>query len=166
MVVTLLIAQLLVGTLTATLRLQGFGPGADDPIPVSMLEAIRRLPDDAKVAYACEPTAEISIWTPRLLSIDAHTGRRVIAMCFQADNLGTLIGAPRDPTVMSPLFAAAPQRELYPSADAKPSAGAVAAFLADHGIDYIYQDAVHSGTLVPGAVEVHRDGDFRLLQVP
>jgi hypothetical protein len=164
--VTLLVAQLLVGTVAAALRLQGFGPGAYDPVPVSLLDAIRGLPGDAKVAYACTPTAEISIWTPRLLSIDAHTGRRVVAMCFQSDTLGTLIGAPRDPTVMSPLFASAPQRELYPTADATPSAEAVAAFLADHGIDYIYQDAVHTHTLVPWAVEVYRDGEFRLLQVP
>jgi hypothetical protein len=164
--VTLFISQLLVGTVAAALRLQGFGPGVYHPVPLSILEVIRGLPADAKVAYACEPTAEISIWTPRLLSIDAHTGRRMIAMCFQADNLGTLIGAPRDPRVMSPFFRNAPQRELYPAADAEPSATAVAAFLAEHGIDYIYQDAVHADTLVPWAVEVVRDGESRLLQVP
>jgi hypothetical protein len=144
----------------------GRGPWVYHPVPLSILEVIRGLPADAKVAYACEPTAEISIWTPRLLSIDAHTGRRMIAMCFQADNLGTLIGAPRDPRVMSPFFRNAPQRELYPAADAEPSATAVAAFLAEHGIDYIYQDAVHADTLVPWAVEVVRDGESRLLQVP
>ena len=67
---------------------------------------------------------------------------------------------------MSPLFAAAPQRELYPSAETNPSPEAVVAFLREHGIGYIYQDAVHSATLVPDAIEVFADGDFRLLRVP
>jgi hypothetical protein len=95
--------------------------------------------------------------------MDAHTGRRIIPMCFQTDTLGKLVGAPHDPTVMSPFFGIAPQRELYPTAEAVPSAEAVASFLAKHGIGYIYQDAVHDRTLVPWAVEVHRNGDFRLL---
>ena len=62
-------------------------------------------------------------------------------------------------------FAFAPQRSLYPTADAMPSAADVAEFLAAHGIRYVYQDAIHSGTLVPWAVEVFRDGDHRLLRV-
>jgi hypothetical protein len=89
----------------------------------------------------------------------------MVPMCFQRESLGVRVGAPADRTLMSPFFAFAPQRSLYPTADAMPSADDVAEFLAAHGIRYVYQDAIHSGTLVPWAVEVFRDGDHRLLRV-
>lgn len=164
--VALLMLQLLVGSVTTILRLQGFGPGDYEPVPVSVLAAIRALPPDARVAYPCQPMTEVTIWTPRLLAYDAHTGRRMVAMCFQADQMGRLVGAPDDPTVESPFFRMAPQREVYPTADARPTPEAITAFLRRHGIEYLYQDAVHADTLVPGAVVVHQDGGFRLLRLP
>jgi hypothetical protein len=147
-------------------RLERRGSGDYPATPISMLEAIRSLPADARIAYACQPRLEVAFWEPWLLSLDAHTGRRMVLMCFVPDSLGVRVGAPEDPTAMSPFFAFAPQRSLYPTAEATPSPDEVAVFLAAHGIGYLYQDAIHSATLVPWAVEVFRDGDHRLLRIP
>lgn len=162
----LYLTQMLVGFSSTLLRLDRFGPGDYDPIPVAMLDAIRALPSDAMLAYSCRPMEELAIWDPRLVSIDAHTGRRMVSMCFQADFLGTLIGAPSDPTVASPYFAFAPQHDLYRVADEDPSGDQVAAFLLAHGVEYIYVDPVHTDVLVPWAVEVARSGAFGLSRIP
>ena len=69
-------------------------------------------------------------------------------------------------SVASPLFAAAPQRALYPTWDAKPSPAAITTFLKANGIDYIYVDKVHPNTLVPDAVPVATDGETQVLRIP
>jgi hypothetical protein len=158
--------QLVVGTLTGLLRVQLFGPNDYAPIPVSLLAVIRQLPADARLAYACQPFEEVSYGTQKLLSIDAHTGRRVVPMCFEAEILSVLIGAPASAQAPGLGFLSAPQRTLYPDSTARPSSDAVAAFLKAHGIDYIYADAAHPNTLVADAVPVTTSGAFELLRVP
>ena len=119
---------------------QGFGPGDEEPISVSLLDAIRQLPPDAKLAYSCGPFDEVAFGTPQLLSIDAHTSRRVVPMCFEAEFPSTLIGAARSDEVASQFFLGAPESVLYPDVAARPSSAAVTAFLHAHGIDYVYVD--------------------------
>lgn len=55
---------------------------------------------------------------------------------------------------------------LYPEAAAHPSSAAVAAFLKDHGIDYIFADADYPNSLVADAVPIAQSGDAELLRVP
>jgi hypothetical protein len=165
-VVLLCAVQLELGVVLGAVRLQLSGPQDYPPISVSLLGAIRELPADAKLAYACHPFEEIWFGNPRLLSIDAHTGRRVVPMCFAAEVLSTLIGAPRSAQVPNASFAQAPQRALYPDAGAHPSSAAVVAFLKDHGIEYIYADAMHPNSLVADAVPIARSGDAEVLRVP
>ena len=139
--VILCVVQLGVGAATGMFRLQLFGPHTYQPIPDSILAAIRQLPPDAKLAYACRPLEEVGFGTPRLLSIDAHTGRRVVPMCFEAEVLSGMIGAKVSDKVENLFFANAPQRDFYPNVTAHPSSVETAAFLKSHGIDYIYSDA-------------------------
>ena len=72
----------------------GSGLGTTTRSPGRNIDAIRNLPTDAKIAYECQPFEEHSVWDPRLESIDAHTGRRAITMCFHADAVGPMIGGP------------------------------------------------------------------------
>jgi hypothetical protein len=148
------------------IRLQAFGPRDYAPVPVDLLGAIRNLPTDAKLAYACRPFDEVAFANPSLLSIDAHTGRRVVPMCFEADLPGTLIGSQPSVQVPNASFRWAPQRALYPDAAADPSSAAVASFLKNNGVDYIYADARHLNSLVADAVPIATSGDFQLLKVP
>ena len=64
--------------------------GRDDhaPVPPTILAAIRNLPPDAKLAYACLPAEEAAFWDAQLLGLDAHTGRRVVPMCFESETFG------------------------------------------------------------------------------
>jgi hypothetical protein len=166
-VVALCLIQLGVGAVHGLLRLEQFGPSEDSqPITVSVLQAIRQLPPNAKLAYACRPFEEISFADASLLSIDAHTGRRVVPMCFEAEFFGTLLGAQRSVQTPNASFASAPQRLLYPDAAANPSSPAVAAFLREHGIDYIYADAAHPNSLVANAVILIRSGASEVLRLP
>jgi hypothetical protein len=165
-VIVVCVIQLELGVATGILRLQEFGPHAYEPISVSLLAAIRQLPPDAKLAYACGPFEEVSFADPRLLSIDAHTGRRVVPMCFEAEFLTTLIGAQPSLQVPNAFFKWAPQRTLYPDAAADPSSADVAAFLKDNGIGYIYADAAHPNSLVADAVPIATSGDRQVLRVP
>jgi hypothetical protein len=162
----LCIVQLEIGVVTGLVRLQGFGPYDYEPISISLLGAIRQLPPDARLAYSCEPFDEVAFATPRLLSIDAHTGRRVVPMCFEAEFPNTLIGAAPSTQVASQFFRGAPQSALYPDAAARPSSAAVGAFLRDHGIDYIYADAGHPNSLVDDAVPIATSGDAEVLRLP
>ena len=163
----LCVVQLEWGVLLGVLRLQQLGPrGYYPPIPVSLLGAIKQLPPDAEVAHACRPFEEGTFASPKLVAIDAHTSRRVVPMCFAADVYSTLVGARPSAQVPNVDMALAPQHILYPNAAAHPSSAAVAAFLKDHGIDYIYADALHPNTLVPNAVPIATSGEFRLLRVP
>ena len=148
------------------IRLQAFGPRDYAPVPVELLGAIRNLPTDAKLAYACQPFEEVGFTDSRLLSIDAHTGRRVVPMCFGAEVLSSLIGTQQSLQVPNVGFKWAPQRALYPDAEARPSSADVAAFLKGNGIHYIYVDARHPNSLVADAVTLARIGDFQLLGVP
>ena len=147
-------------------RLASFGPGKYPPVPVAILEAIRDLPPDAKLAYACLPLEEAGFWSPSEGGLYAHTGRNVVPMCFQAETFPILTGAAISPDIPSPFFQRAPQRELYPTSGAVPSPESVASFLKAKGIDYIYADALHPNSLVPGAVQVATSGETQVLRVP
>jgi hypothetical protein len=159
--------QLELGVVGGLARLAEFGPGDYDATPISVNEAIRRLPPTAKLAYACNPLEEIGFfWDPRLISVYAHTGRPIVPMCFQAEFFANFNGANRSPDVISPLFLAAPQRQIYPDAHAAPSSGTIAEFLRQHGINYIYVDRKHPNTLVPGANTVVSSGSTSVLALP
>lgn len=136
------------------------------PIPVSVLRAIESLPRDAKLAYSCQPFEEISFVNSKLLAVDAHTARRIVPMCFQADVNGTLLGEPISDTIPDAGFAGAPQATLFPDPTTRPSPEAVATFLKRHGIEYIYVDAAHPNALVPDAVEIARVRDHAVLKIP
>jgi hypothetical protein len=159
--------QLAVGVATATVRLQEFGPRLhNEPVALILLDVIRQLPPEAKLAYACRPFEEISFADASLVSLDAHTGRRVVPMCFEADVVSTLHGVRASDQVASAGFSAAPQSALYPDAAARPSSSAVAAFLKANGIQYIYADSRHPNVLVPDAVQIAADRGGQVLRVP
>jgi hypothetical protein len=163
--VVLFLVQIEVGLVLSLARLQEFGPHAYPPVPTAVLEEIRDLPGDGKVAYSCGPTEEISYWVPRLLSVGVHAGRRVVPMCFEADALSVLLGAELSADAESPLFRTAPQRALYPTSSARPTSATVSAFLRSHGIDYIYVDPGHPNLLVPDAIPVVESGGFKVLRL-
>jgi hypothetical protein len=132
-----------------------------------VLDQIRQLPQGANLAYACNSLEELgAFWDPRLASIDAHTGHRIVPMCFQADVFGALNGVQISPEVISPYFRLAPQRVIYPDASARPSPEAVATFMRANGIAYIYADAAHPNNLIPAAVEIVSSGDIHVLRMP
>jgi hypothetical protein len=159
--------QLAVGVASVTVRLQEFGPRLhNEPVSTALLESIRQLPPDAKLAYACRPLEEISFADTSLLSIDAHTARRVVPMCFQADVFSTQNGVWPSAQVPTAGFTLAPQSILYPDADANPSSEAVAVFLKIHGIDYIFADQRHPNSLVPDAVPIAASDHGEVLRVP
>jgi hypothetical protein len=158
--------QLLLDAALGVVQLQAFGPHEYPPVPSTILAGIRDLPPDAKLAYACRPLEELTFWDARLLGVDAHTGRRIMPMCFQADFFGQLIGGQKSADIASPLFKWAPQRALYPDAGAQPSAASVASFLKDNGIDYIYADALHPNSLVPAAIPIATSGATQVLRIP
>jgi hypothetical protein len=157
--------QLELGLVLGLTRLRGQSPDYD-PIPVSVLDAIEQLPADAKLAYACREFEEISFVNSKLLGIDAHTGRRVVPMCFEADVNGPLLGVQPSRDRPDAGFAFAPQQILYPDSAAHPSADAVSAFLKANGIDYIYADKGHPNTLVADAVPIVTTGDAQVLRIP
>jgi hypothetical protein len=64
------------------------------------------------------------------------------------------------------MFELAPQHTLYPDPRALPSAAAIASFLREYGIDYIYVDAMHPNSLVADAIPVTSDGEFQVLRLP
>ena len=165
-ILILITIQLEIGVVAGVFRLYKFGPNDYEPIPIALLEAINRLPSGAKLAYSCQPSEEISVWESRLISVDAHTGRRMIPMCFQSEFFGALTGTAISRNVPSPLFAQAPQRRLYPDADARPSSAAVRRFVREHDIHYIYSDTMHPNALVPDAITIARFGTAELLRVP
>jgi hypothetical protein len=163
--VVLCATQLEAGAFFSIGRLALFGPNDHPPAPLSILEAMRDLPPNAKLAYACHQTEEAAFWDAHMLGLDAHTGRRVVPMCFQAETFGLMTGTPISPDVQSPLFIWAPQRMLYPTSQAQPSASDITAFMKANGIDYIYVDGVHPNALVPDAIPIATSGDTRLLQL-
>jgi hypothetical protein len=165
-VLVLVGTQLEVGAAMSIVRLQAFGPHEYAPVPMEILAGIRTLPADAKLAYACQPSEELAPWDARLLGLDAHTGRRIVPMCFEADFFGQLIGGQRSADIPNPLFQLAPQRALYPDPSARPSSASLTTFMKDNGIDYIYADARHPNTLVPAAIPIVTSGDVQVLRIP
>jgi hypothetical protein len=165
--VALVVLQLGFNAVATTIRLQEFGPRRhNEPVAVSLLEAMRTLPPDAKIAYACRPFEEFSFADSSLLSLDAHTARRIIPMCFQADVFSHLNGARKDPSVPAAGFQIAPQSALYPTPDAAPTPDELLAFLASHGVRYLYADQQHPPLQVPGAEPILSAGQGMILQIP
>ena len=165
-VLVMCVVQIEIGVAFSIVRLQGFGPGIYPPVAVAVLEEIKALPADAKLAYACRPSEEAAFGNAQLLGLDAHTGRRIVPMCFQAESFPILTGTPMSADVPSPLFLWAPQRKLYPTSRAIPSAASVASFMKDNGIDYIYADALHPNSLVPNAIPIATNGETQVLRIP
>jgi hypothetical protein len=118
------------------------------------------------MAYSCRPFDEATFAEPQLLGIDAHTGRRVVPLCFEAEVLSSLVGGKPSAQDPNASFASAPQRALYPDAAANPSSAVVAAFLKANGIDYIYVDAKAPNSLVADAVILATSGDAEVLRLP
>jgi hypothetical protein len=166
LLVGILALQTSVGFVTGIERLRAMGPGTYEPIPLEVLDAIRDLPADAVVAYRCNPGEEFAHYDGMLISITAHTRRPVAPMCFYADWLRELHGQVRDLTIPSPFGMLAPQRALYPTADARPSTQQLSAFLRSNGIGYQFVDPEHPEHLIPGAVIVGRAGEVELLRLP
>ena len=157
--------QLAIGVVVAPIRLDQ-GKERFAPWSVDLLAAIRALPRDARLAYACHPSEELSYWNSQLISLDAHTGHHLVPMCFQADQYPVFAGAAPAPDVPMPGFDAVPQSILYPDSHARPSAADVLAFLRLHQIDYIYADQAHPNTLVPDAVVVASGAGAEVLRIP
>jgi hypothetical protein len=162
----LFVAQIELGVLPAITRLHTFGAGTYEPIPLDVLAAIRALPTEAKLAYACKTDEEFAFWTPGLISIYAHTGRRVVPMCFEVDNSSVAVGADPSIRVENPFFAFVPQHALFMDEATRPPSDAVSAFLKDHRIDYIYADAEHPNSLVPEALPIASIQGVEVLKIP
>jgi hypothetical protein len=166
-VLVLCIVQLELGVVPALARMQQFGPGPYyQPIPLTILAAIKTLPADAKLAYSCRTDEEEAFWNPALVSVYAHTGRRVVPMCFESDVFSSMIGA--DPSIRgeNPFFKWAPQRSLFLDELTNPPASSIAAFLRSNGINYVYADAAHPNSLVPEAVLIATQGGVVVLRNP
>jgi len=169
-VATLLLVFLLVqggiGAGATVQRLYEFGPGHYDPMPTDAIAFIRDLPKEAKLGYACAQVEEVAVWDARLISITAHTGRKVVPLCFQADIFGAQLGQPVDPSVPGPFFALAPQRLVWPSSPASPTSAQIEAFMDAWGIAFILADSTHPNSLVPDAEPVFRSGNVTIYQLP
>ncbi len=122
-VLVLCALQLGFGAAVSIVRLQGFATRETPPVPVAILEAIRSLPREAKLAYACNTADEIAFWDAQLLGLDARTGRRIVPMCFQADFFGQAMGDPSSANIASPLFRWAPQRGALPGSECRSVVG-------------------------------------------
>lgn len=162
----LCLLQIELGTAFGLQALQRFGPHEYPPISMDLLAAIRQLPPNAKLAYACGPFEEVGFAGSRMLSINANTDRRVVPMCYEAERLSEFLGAELSLEVPNAFFKWAPQRALYPDASANPSSEEVADFLRAHGIEYIYADKQHPNTLVEFAVLVASGGEAQVLRIP
>ena len=123
----------------------------------------RHLPPDAKLAYACQPFEELAFWDSRLLGIDAHTGRRIVPMCFEADFFGQLLGA-RSARQRTP-GSSGRRSGLYPDATARPSPAASRRSSRRTG-STTSTPMRPPNTLVPDAVPVASSAGFELLRLP
>lgn len=163
----LCLIQVELGIGVTILSLQRFGPPTQyEPVALSVLSAIRALPEDAKIAYACRPLEELGFVGSALLSINAHSSRPVVPMCFEAEVLSTLVGLEPSAETENAYFKWAPQRALYPDSSADPRPAAVLEFLRSHGIEYIYADEYHPNSLVDGAIPVVAENGSELLAIP
>jgi hypothetical protein len=157
--------QLEIGVSPVLIRLVGARPSGYEPIPVAILEKIRELPSDARLAYACETDEEFHFTSPRISSIPAHTGRRTVPMCFQEDFLSSLSGGRPYGGVQNPGFGLAPQHDLYTGVDVDPSTEQIREFLVSHQIRYVYADDRHRNVLAPDAVLIAKSGDVSLFEI-
>ena len=133
--------QLEAGALFGIGRLQLFGGGRPRPGAARRSwPRSRSLPADAKLAYGCLPAEEAAFWDAQLLGLDAHTGRRVVPMCFESETFGA-DDRDADLARASPARCSvgAPARAL-PRLGLAAVARGVATFLKANGIDYIYVD--------------------------
>jgi hypothetical protein len=159
------VVQLELGAIPAMTRLQLFGSTTYPPISLDVLAAIESLPPDAKLAYSCRQDEEFAFSTPALVSIYAHTGRRVVPMCYELDFWSSMIGADSAVRPENPFFKYIPQHELFTDRTTVPSPSSIAAFLKDHGIGYIYADAEHPNWLVPSAHPIASHGSVVVLRI-
>jgi len=104
--------------------------------PTEILAVIRTLPPTARLAYSCGPRDEVSPWEPSLVSIEAHTSRRLVPMCFESDVLTVLNGG-QESAAGNPAFAHARQRALYPTEDLRPIPPMWLNSSKENGIGYI-----------------------------
>jgi hypothetical protein len=65
-----------------------------------------------------------------------------------------------------PVLRAGPATGALSRPAADPSSADVAAFLKDHGIDYIYADATRPNSLVADAVPIFTSGESEILRIP
>ena len=154
--------QLEFGLIPTMTRLQLFGAGSSAAIPLDVLASIRALPADARLAYACLPDEG----APALISIYAHTGRRVVPLCFEVDTWSPMLGASQTGAPENPAFRLMPQYDLFKDRSTPPSSPRIVAFMKEQGIEYIYADADHPNVLVPEAVPIARSGSAFVLRVP
>jgi len=77
-----------------------------------------------------------------------------------------MLGQSLDAEVVDPAFSMAPQSALFPTAKARPAEGELIAFLRANGVRYLFVDATHPNTLLPGAVPFRTSGSTQLLRVP
>lgn len=165
LLLALILLQTMLSGMIAALQLQALGPIGAKVTAVSTLYALRVLPAGAKAAYACDPLENFAPWDASLIALDAHTGVRLIPMCFMADRARRILGRPLDEGIESPFFRRAEQRSLFPDADARPTSAAIRRFLADHEVGYIYADPWHPNTLVPDAELVYSTESTSIFRV-
>lgn len=164
-ILVVVLVQVCLNAIVAAPRLNSH-TGYLPPVPLSVLDAIRELPEDARLAYSCGPVDEFAPWTPRLGTITAHTGRIAMPLCFMADpTLPLLADLPIDPTIASP-FVGPAQLSLFPTATSVPTRHDLLAFLRAHDIGYVYVDASHPDRLALGGPTVHAEGDVTIYRVP
>ena len=164
-VVIVCVLQLELGTATALRRLHHFGANVFEPIPVSLLTAIRSLPPDAKLAYACSPLEETSLGVPQLGSIDAHADRRIIPVCFNAEILSSLNGA-HITQRPKPVLPRCPATRTLSSAALEP-VGSRDSPMAFGAWDHTFlRRRDHPNRLSPGSRVVAEDGEASILQCP
>ena len=165
----LLVAILGQSTIAAVLvgvQLRALGTLGYDPTPVAALARLQQLPRGSKAAYGCDPLENFAPWDYGLISIEAHTGVRLVPMCFMADRGRRLLGRELDSSVESPFFRLVPQRDLYPATTARPSDRDVDLFLRSNGIGFVYADGSHPELLSVTADPVFREGSVTLHALP
>ncbi len=164
--VAVAVLQVQLGLFSSGVRIAQFSPRDYPPIPLEVIAAIETLEPEAKIGYACRQQEEIAYWDARLLSIDMHTARRVVPLCFEADFLAPYIGAPGVTDEVSPMFPIAPQFELFPTAEARPTPAEITTFMRREGIGYLFVDEIHPNSLVQDAVPMIVSGNTQLLRLP
>ena len=164
--VAVILGQTTVAAVLAGVQLRALGALDLAPTPMAALARLRDLPPGSKAAYGCTSTENFAPWDYSLISVEAHTGVRLVPMCFMADRARRLLGRELDPLVESPYFRVAPQRQLYPTATARPSDLDVDLFLRSKGIEFVYTDAWHTDTLVTTTTPLFRSGPVTLYGLP